>query len=129
MDESDCAHVQGRPVHLGRTGAVVLQALRYDPQEDAQHHVEHRSIALHEVTQPLRDRQHPLAHRQAGKDVVRQVCRRLHHAPRVARGAHAPAFAEIGYEVVVPAVISTQARAKPWAKILHSRYLRKAWRT
>ena len=37
VDESDCAHVQGRPVHLGRTGAVVLQALRYDPQEDAQH--------------------------------------------------------------------------------------------
>jgi hypothetical protein len=47
-----------------------------------------------------------LAQRQTGKDVVAKVCRRLHHAPRVARGAHATAFARIGHEVVVPAVIT-----------------------
>ena len=28
-------------VHTRRTGALVLQALRNHPQEDAQHHVEH----------------------------------------------------------------------------------------
>ena len=31
---------------------------------------------------------------------------RLHHAPRVARGAHAAAFAEIGHEIVVPAIVA-----------------------
>ena len=67
---------------------------------------QHRPVALHEVAQPLRDGEHPLAHRQAGEDVVRQMRGRLHHAPCVARGAHAPAFAGIGDEVVVPAVIT-----------------------
>ena len=38
--------------------------------------------------------------------MIRQVHRRLHHAPRVARGAHAPPFAGIGHEVVVSAVIT-----------------------
>ena len=45
-------------------------------------------------------------HRQARKDVIRQVRRRLHHAPGIARGAHASAFAGIGDEVVVPAVVT-----------------------
>ena len=69
VDEGDCANVQGRLVHLGRTGAVVLQDLRYDPQEDAQHHAQYRPVALHEVAQPFRDGEHPLAHRQARKAV------------------------------------------------------------
>ena len=38
--------------------------------------------------------------------MIRQVRRCLHHAPRVARGADATAFAGIGHEVVVPAVIT-----------------------
>ena len=38
--------------------------------------------------------------------MVRQMRRRLHHAPRVARGAHAPAFAGIGDEVVVSTIIT-----------------------
>ena len=42
--------------HLGRTGAVVLQAFRHDPQVDAQHHVGHGPFALHEVAQPLWNR-------------------------------------------------------------------------
>ena len=54
-------------------------------------------------------RQHPLAHRQAREDVIGEMCRRLHHAPGVARGAHAPAFAEKGYEEVVSAVIAPGA--------------------
>jgi hypothetical protein len=64
VDESHCADVQGRPVHLGLTWAVGLQALRNDPQEDAQHHVEHCPVALHGVARPLGHRQHPLAHRR-----------------------------------------------------------------
>jgi hypothetical protein len=106
VDKSDCANVQGRSVHLRRTGAVGLQSMRNDAQENAQHHVEHRPVALHVVAQPLGHRQHPLAHRQPGEDVVRQVCRRLHHAPGIARRAHAQSFAGIGHEVVVPAVIT-----------------------
>jgi hypothetical protein len=47
-----------------------------------------------------------LAHRQTGEDVVAEVRRRLHHAPCVARGAHAPAFAGIGHEVVVPTIVA-----------------------
>lgn len=53
VNEADCADVQGRLVRICRTGAVVLQALRYDPQENAQHHVEHCPVTLHEVAQPL----------------------------------------------------------------------------
>ncbi len=71
--------------------------------------VERRAVALHEVAQPLRDRQHPLADGQAGKDVVGQVRRCLGHAPGVARGAHAPAFAGKGYEDVVPTVVTAGA--------------------
>jgi hypothetical protein len=47
------------------------------------------------VAQPLWYREHPLAHRQAREYVVRQVRGRLHHAPRVARGADAPALTGI----------------------------------
>ena len=53
MDEGYRAEVQGCLVHLRRTGAVGLQTLRNDTQENAQHHVQHCPIALHEVTQPL----------------------------------------------------------------------------
>ena len=106
VDESDCANVQRRLVHLHRPRAVGLQALRNDPQEDAQHHVEHSPVTLHEVAQSLRDGEHPLAHRQTRKEVIGEVGRRLHHAPRVARGADATALAGIGHEVVVPAVIT-----------------------
>ena len=67
--QGHCADVHGRLVQLRRTGAVGLQALHNDPQEDAQ---------------PLRDGEHPLAHRQPGEDVVRQMRGRLHHAPCVA---------------------------------------------
>jgi hypothetical protein len=74
------------------------------------------------LAQPFGGRQHPLAHRQAGENMVRQVCRRLHHASGVAGRADAPALAGIGDEVVVPAVIATQALARPWATMLRFRY-------
>jgi hypothetical protein len=109
VDEGDCANVQRSPVYTCRTGAVGLQILCDHPQKNPQHHVEHCPITLHEVTQTLWHRQHPLAHRQAGKDVIRQVCRRLHHASHVARGAHTTALAGIGHKIVVPAVITPGA--------------------
>ena len=37
----------------------------------------------------------PLAHRQTRQDVIGEVCRRLYHVSRVARGAHAPALTGI----------------------------------
>ena len=114
VDEGDCANVQGRLVHLRRTGAEGLQALFNDAQEDAQHHAEYRPVTLHEVAQPLRHRQHPLAHplahRQAREYVVRQVRRRLHHATGVARGADTMALAGIGHKIVVPTVVTAGAR-------------------
>jgi hypothetical protein len=35
---------------------VRLQALRNNAQENMQHHVEYRPVALHKVTQPFGDR-------------------------------------------------------------------------
>ena len=106
VDESYSADVQGRFVYLRRTGAVGLQALRNDPQENALHHVQYRTVTLHKVRWPFGHRQHPLAHRQAGEDVVGQVCCRLHHAPCIARGADAPAFAGEGDKVVVSTIVA-----------------------
>ena len=67
-----------------------------------------------------------LTDRQARENMISKVCGRLHHAPGIARGADAGSFAGIGHKVVVPAVVTIQASAKPWAKMPHSRYLRKA---
>ena len=67
VDDRDCANVQGGPVHMDRTEAVSLQALRNNAQEDAQHHVEHSPVALREVAQSLRDGEYPLAHRKPGE--------------------------------------------------------------
>lgn len=96
--------MQGGFVQKCSTQVVALQALRNHPQEDAQHPVEHRAIALHEVAQPLGHTQNPLAHRRAGEDGIGQVRCGLHHPTGVARGAHARAFAGEGHEVVMRAV-------------------------
>ena len=109
VNEGDGTDVQACLVHMGRTGAVGLQSLCDHPQKDAQHHAQHRSVALHEVTKPLGNRQHPLAHRQAGEYVIVQVRCCLHHAPGGARGADSPAFAGEGYKVVVPTVAAASA--------------------
>jgi hypothetical protein len=42
--------------------------------------------------------------------VVGEVRRCLHHAPRVARGAHPPAFAGEGNQKVMPALVAAGAR-------------------
>ena len=104
VDKSHCANLQGNLVHLRGTGAVRLSALRNNPQKNTQHHVQYRPITLHEVAQALGDGKHPLAHRQARKDVIGQMRRRLHHAACVARGADTLAFAGEGHKVVVRAV-------------------------
>jgi hypothetical protein len=44
---------------------MIRQALRNDPQEDAQNHVGRRPVALHKLAQPFGCRQHPMTHRQA----------------------------------------------------------------
>ncbi len=41
--------------------------------------------------------------------MVAQVCRRLHHPPRGARGADSTAFAGESDEVVMPAILATSA--------------------
>jgi len=109
VNEGDGTDVQACLVHMGRTGAVGLQSLCDHPQKDAQHHAQHRSVALHEVPQPLGHGEHPLAHRQAGEYVIVQVRCCLHHAPGGARGADSPAFAGEGYKVVVPTVAAASA--------------------
>ena len=78
----------------------------YESGATAQHNVAHRPITLHVVAQPLRDGEHPLAHRQTRKDVNREVCSRLHHAPGIAREADATAFAGIGHEVFVSTIVT-----------------------
>ena len=106
MEGGDCADVQRRLVHLGRLGDVGLSALRNDPRGSAQHHVQSCPVTPHEIAQPLRDGEHSLAHRQTRKDVIREVCSRLHHAPGIARGANATAFAGIGHEVIVSTIVT-----------------------
>ena len=109
VDESHGADVQRYFVHIRRTGTVGLQALRNNAQGDAQHHAQNCPVALQKIAQPFGHGEHPLAHRQAGEDVIGEVCRRLCHSPCVARGAHASTFAGEGDKVVVSAVITTGA--------------------
>ena len=68
-----------------------------------------RPIKLHEVTQPLGHRQHPLAHPRRGKTWSARCAARLCHAPGVARGAYATAFAGERHQKVMPAVITSGA--------------------
>ena len=109
MDEGDCADVQGRLIHICRTGAVGLQSLCDDPQEDAQHHVESRPVTMNKVAQPLWNSQHPLAHRQTREDVIGEVRRRLLHAPGIARGVDTTALAGERHKVIVATIIATGA--------------------
>jgi hypothetical protein len=61
---------------------------------------------LHEVAQGRGHREHPLAHRQAGKNMIAEVCSRLHHALRVARGEDTWGCEGDGHEVVMSAVVA-----------------------
>lgn len=47
-----------------------------------------------------------MAYRRSGKNLTADVCRCLHHAPRVARRADATALAGTGHEVVVPTIVT-----------------------
>ena len=51
--QGDGPNVQRRLVHTCRTRAMVLQALRYDPQENAQHHAQHCPVTLQKKAQSL----------------------------------------------------------------------------
>jgi len=109
VNKGHCADVQVCLVRIGCARAMGLQALCNDPQEDAQHHIERGTVALHEVAQALRDGEHPLAHWKAREYVIVQVSCGLHHAPGAARGADTTAFAGEGDKVVVAAVIAAGA--------------------
>ena len=51
--QGDGPNVQRRLVHTCRTRAMVLQALRYHPQENAQHHTQHCPVTLQKKAQSL----------------------------------------------------------------------------
>jgi len=61
-------------------------------------------VALQEVAQALRHRKHPLPHRQRWQDAIGEMRCRLHHAPRVARWAHAAPLARERDQEIVPAL-------------------------
>ena len=109
VNKGHCADVQVCLVRIGCARAMGLQALCNDPKEDAQHHIERGTVALHEVAQALRDGEHPLAHWKAREYVIVQVSCGLHHASGAARGADASAFTGEGYKDVVPAVTTAGA--------------------
>jgi hypothetical protein len=88
-----CAHAGIAPPPAG-TGAEPRPAI---------------SIAVQEVAQALGYREHPLAHRQRWQDVIGEMRGRRHHAPRVARWAHASAFARERDQEVVPALSAASA--------------------
>ena len=79
-----------------------LQALLHHPQEQAQGRALQIGIAVQEVAPALGHRQDPLAHRQRRQDVIGEMRRGRHHAPGVARWAHAPALARERDQEVVP---------------------------
>jgi len=60
--------------------------------------------------QPNLANPYPLAHRHVRDDVVHQVRCRLGHAPGPARRAKTSALAVVGHQLVMPAVIATQAQ-------------------
>jgi len=53
VNKGHSADAQTCRVGLCPAGAVFMQAVLHDPQENAQRGVERRAIALHEVAQPL----------------------------------------------------------------------------
>lgn len=62
--------MQRKRVLVGDRFMAVLYSSN-NPQEAAQHHIQHRPVALHKVAQPFRHRQHPLTHRQIWQYKVR----------------------------------------------------------
>ena len=60
VNESHCTNMERGLVLVRHTRAVNLQALRYDPQKDAQYYVGKSPVTLHEISQPLGD--HLLGH-------------------------------------------------------------------
>ena len=75
-------------------GLCARKVLLRDPQKYAQSNAMDIGVAVPEVAQPFRRRQHPLLPQpQARQDAVGEMRGRRHHAPGVARRAHAGAFA------------------------------------
>ena len=106
VNERDRAEARRR----ARTWTVRTQALLHRAQEHPQGRALEGGVAVQEVAQPLRHRQHPLPHWQAWEDVIRQMRRGLHHAPGIARRAHATSLAGERDQEVVAAVAAPRTR-------------------
>jgi len=89
------------PRRGARTGAARAQAGLHRVQEQPQGRALQVGVALQEVTQALGYREHPLPQRQVRQHAIGQMRCGGHHAPRVARGAHAaPLAGERDQEIV-----------------------------
>ena len=88
VDEGDRAETRGG----AQTRAVRAQAGLHRAQERTQSGTLQVGIALPAIAQALGHRKHPLPQRQRGQDVIDEMRRRRHHAPRVGTPVpHAPA--------------------------------------
>ena len=101
VDEGDRAETsQG-----SRASTVRAQALLHHAQKQAQGPALEIGVAVQDVARALGYCQNPLLpHRQRWQDVISQMRCRRHHAPGVARGAHAAPFARERDQEIVPAL-------------------------
>jgi hypothetical protein len=96
-----------------RTRAVRPQALLHGAQEQAQSSTLEIGVAVQEVAQARGHRQDPLAQRQVRQDVIGEMRRRRHHAPRVARGANAAPLARERDQEIVPTLPGARSPCPP----------------
>jgi hypothetical protein len=92
-----------------RPRAVGAQAGLHRAQEELQGRTLELGVAFQEVAQPLGHGQYPLPQRQLWQDVIGQMRGGLHHAPRVARWAHAASLARERDQEIVPARVAAGA--------------------
>jgi hypothetical protein len=128
VDEGDITDTHGCLVKLRRTGAMPVHALLNNPQKNVQRRVRCRPIALHEVAQPLGHRRHPLAHRKVGRAWSTR-CAAICAMRHASHERQTPRLLQVKATKQSVPQASHQARAKPWAKMQHSRQLRNACST
>jgi len=91
---------------------VRAQAGLHGAQEQPQGDAVEVGIAFQEVAQPFWHREDPLPHRQVRHDVIGEMRRGRHHAPVVARWAHAAPLAQERDQEVVAALRRGKAMRK-----------------
>ena len=100
LQEGHCA--EARTGRCARTGEP--QTVLDGAQEDAQHGVESRRVAVEEEAQALGEGHDPLAHGDLREHMINQVGSGLGHAPGGAGGTDAASLAGEGHEKLVAAV-------------------------